>query len=423
MSKTHYSVARVNKVTRGSMGACQRHNERENMDYKNENVDLSRSELNINFKTCEGMTYAKKFDKMVEDGVISTRGLKKDATLLDEVVLDINTMYFEERGGYDYALKFYTDAYEFIKSIYGEDKIISAVMHADEINIAATAELGRPIYHYHMHAMAIPTVEKEVRYSKANSDPTKAGQIKEVITQVSHSKMWKSEPKLDENGEPVLTKNGKKVLEPSYSLLQDKFFAFMTAAGHKDFERGIKGSTAEHLDNLQFKIKKDSERLAEINANLELSGKYGEKVGELKEGLDSLEGIGKKTFTGKIQLTSEEYDSLRGMAEKGIAIQKELLEQEKVLDSREKIIQDQSWTISSLHQRINGLEKKLGEVKEELEQLKEKTMDYLTALKHFPKEINKFIDDLRDRFNREQQAKRDAEVRRRKARSRDAYER
>ena len=35
--------------------------------------------------------------------------------------------------------------------------------------------------------------------------------------------------------------------------------------GYRGFLRGIKGSTAEHLENLDYKIKKDKERLKEIS--------------------------------------------------------------------------------------------------------------------------------------------------------------
>ena len=39
--------------------------------------------------------------------------------------------------------------------------------------------------------------------------------------------------------------------------------------GYRGFVRGIKGSTAEHLENLDFKIKKDKERLKEISNKIE----------------------------------------------------------------------------------------------------------------------------------------------------------
>ena len=63
--------------------------------------------------------------------------------------------------------------------------------------------------------------------------------------QVSHSKKWPMVPMTDEQGQPVLKKNGKPRLVSSYSLLQTQFFEHMRQAGFTDFERGIEGSDAE----------------------------------------------------------------------------------------------------------------------------------------------------------------------------------
>ena len=43
----------------------------------------------------------------------------------------------------------------------------------------------------------------------------------------------------------------------------------MSDCGYKDFIRGVKGSNQEHLDDLQFKIKKDTERLENITNKVE----------------------------------------------------------------------------------------------------------------------------------------------------------
>lgn len=48
----------------------------------------------------------------------------------------VNTDYFERNGGYDFACRFYEEAFHFAEKLYGKDNIISAVMHADELNIA-----------------------------------------------------------------------------------------------------------------------------------------------------------------------------------------------------------------------------------------------------------------------------------------------
>ena len=257
MSK-NYSVARVEQHTAASIGKSERHIERKNESYENMNVDLSRTPLNVHFKDCGELTYNAWLDKLVAEGTVSLRGLKKDAKVFDEMIFDVNTAYFEEHGGYEYARQFYEEAFHFAEKEYGPCNIISAVMHADELNTALTDQLGHPVYHYHMHVVALPVVEKEVRWSKRCKDPELVGTVKEVVHQVSHSKKWASRKITDENGHTQIIK--------SYSLLQDRFFEHMRDAGFEDFERGERGSTAEHLSVIEYNTKKESERLAGYEA-------------------------------------------------------------------------------------------------------------------------------------------------------------
>ena len=254
----NYSVARVEQHTAASIGKSERHIERKNESYENMNVDLSRTQLNIHFKGCGEMTYNARLDQMVKEGTVSLRGLKKDAKVFDEMIFDVNTAYFEHHGGYEYACRFYEEVFHFAEKEYGPGNILSAVMHADELNNALTEEMGHPVYHYHMHVVALPVVEKEVRWSKRCKDPVLVGTVKEVIHQISHSKKWASEKMTDEEGHTQIIK--------SYSLLQDRFFEHMKVAGFEDFERGERGSTAEHLSVIEYKTKKESERLAGYEA-------------------------------------------------------------------------------------------------------------------------------------------------------------
>ena len=255
MSK-NYAVARVQQYTRASIGKSERHIERKNQNYENMNVDLSQTPRNVHFQSCGDLTYNATLDKMIEDGAVSLRGLKPDAKLFDEMIFDVNTAYFEEHGGYDYACRFYEEVFRFAQKEYGPENILSAVMHADELNSALTEKLGYPVYHYHLHVVALPVVEKEVRYSKRCKDPELVGKVKSVIHQISHSKKWASQKVTDEDGKSHIIK--------SYSLLQDRFFEHMRDAGFEDFERGERGSTAQHLSVTEFKVKKETERLESL---------------------------------------------------------------------------------------------------------------------------------------------------------------
>lgn len=254
MLSKNYSVARVVQYTAADIGKSERHIERKNESYENMNVDLSRTPLNVHFRGCGELTYNARLDELVAAGAVSLRGLKKDAKVFDEMIFDVNTAYFEQHGGYEYAKRFYEEVFRFAEKEYGPGNIISAVMHADELNTALTEQLGHPVYHYHMHVVALPVVEKEIRWSKRCKDPVLVGTVKEVVHQVSHSKKWASRKATDENGHTQIVK--------SYSLLQDRFFEHMRDAGFEDFERGERGSTAEHLSVIEYKTKKESERLA-----------------------------------------------------------------------------------------------------------------------------------------------------------------
>lgn len=260
MPNGDFSVARVEKRTRESVGKFERHIERKNESYENMNVDLSRTPMNVHFQSCGELTYNEHLDRLIADGTVSLKGLKADATVFNEMILDVNTDYFEKNGGYDFACRFYEEAFHFAEKLYGKDNIISAVMHADELNIAMTEKYEKPVYHYHLHIMALPVVDKEVRWSKRCKDPALVGTVKEVIHQVSHSKKWKSEKALDENGNPILNSNGKPVYHTSYSILQDKFYEYMKDAGFEGFDRGERGSTAENLTSLGYKIQQDEKK-------------------------------------------------------------------------------------------------------------------------------------------------------------------
>ena len=246
------------------IGNAQRHNERENEAYANPDIVTEQSRRNVHFKAPTG-SYPDMFARMEADGVISTRGLKSDADYYCELIFDVNSAYFHNHGGYDFARQFYEDAYRAaIDIIGGEQYILSAVMHADERNCAMSEALGHDVFHYHLHVVYVPVVEKQILWSKRCKDPTLRGTVKETIMQVSRSKKWASQPALDDSGNPMVSKTGKTILRPSYSVLQDTFFNAMRSSGYDDLERGERGSTEEHLTVTQFKVQREQQRLAEI---------------------------------------------------------------------------------------------------------------------------------------------------------------
>jgi len=245
------------------------------------------------------------------------RGLKADAKVFDELVFDVNTAYFEENGGYDFAKKFYEEAYRLaVDKIGGEGYILSAVMHADEKNTALSGQLGRDVYHYHLHVVYVPVVQKEVLWSKRCKDPALIGTVKEVIPQISHSKKW---PRF--KGE-----SGKWV--NSYSLLQDRFFEHMKAAGFDGFERGERGSTAEHLEVLDYKIRQDKKRMESLGLQAEKKKTEVEKLTQatrVRAGIVAsqaeIDAMAKPSKSGKNKIVANaDWERVSGMAKRCVIL-------------------------------------------------------------------------------------------------------
>lgn len=390
MGKENFSVARVETRTRSTVGKFERHIERKNESYENMNVDLSRTRWNVIYQSCGEQTYNQRLDELVAAGTVSLKGLQPDAKVFDEMVLDVNTEYFEQRGGYEYACRFYEAAFHFAQRVYGEENIISAVMHADELNVAMTEKYGRPIYHYHLHVMALPVVDKEVRWTKRCKDPALVGTVKEVIHQVSHSKKWKSVKAVDEDGKPILNSKGKPTYHASYSVLQDQFFAYMQEAGFAGFERGERGSTAEHLASLGYKIQQDEKRLSVLEEKIASEqGRY-QQTHRAFMTFGEIEQSGKKTFTGKYSVSAEDYEKLTTLAKQSYSAVSEA-----------KRLREEN---QSLTRRIWSLQSEVAQLQKALAELTERCRPYLEAVKAAPKAVKEFVDGILEKFKKQEKS-------------------
>lgn len=318
-------MVRNNDYKRAGLSLRERHNERKNEAYANPDIVQERSRYNIHFKQPKE-NYTQAFDRLVSEGTIITRSLKPDADVVCEFVFDVNTAYFEEHGGYPFAKSFFEEAYRMaVKEVGDERYILSAVMHADERNKQLSETLGHDVYHYHMHVVYVPVVEKEILWSKRCKDEQLRGTVKEIIHQVSRSKKWAYPQALDANGQPVLNKKGKPVRIPSYSLLQDRFYTHMKEAGFSDIERGERGSNVQHLSVLDFKIQKDTKTLERIDEQVAKKQKtldaLSDKVKQrriVSKTFQELDSAGRKTLFGKIELPEKEYQDMLASAKEGI---------------------------------------------------------------------------------------------------------
>ena len=224
-----------------------------------------------------------------------------------------------------------------------------------------------------MHVMALPVVEKKVLWSKRCKDKSLIGTVKEIVQQISHSKKWKSPQKLNEYGEPEFNEKGKPLLVPSYSILQDQFYEHMQTAGFKNFDRGIRGSTAQNKTNARFQAEQDKKRLEAIQEKIEQANEELSTILPVKASADLIDNMGKKTITGKIQMSGEDYTYLTNLAK------------ECLVNRRD---------IYFLESSLRGYKNRVAELKAEIAELKSKCKPFLEALALAPKKVMEFIERI-----------------------------
>lgn len=335
-NQTDRTVVRNTAYRIGEFSIRERHNERKNESYLNGDIDKSRADMNIHFRRnlfsdSSQETYEQTFNRLLAENKIVMRDLKPDAKVFDEMIFDVNSAYFENNGGYEYAKKFFAEAYKLaVKEIGGEDYILSAVLHADEKNKALSEKLGRDVYHYHLHVIYVPVVQKEILWSKRTKDKSLIGKVKEVITQISHSKKWPMRVTAEAEGR-IVTRN-------SYSFLQDRFFEHMRAAGFDGFERGERGSTAEHLSDLEYKTKMENTRLREKRVQYrkykEAAETVSSAVTEKQQASASLDSAITEKKNAIVELDSE----ISGKKKSAAVIDKQMEAKKKELSNLKKKI-------------------------------------------------------------------------------------
>jgi hypothetical protein len=158
----------------------------------------------------------------------------------------------------------------------------------------------------------------------------------------------------------------------------------MRAAGFKDFERGERGSTAEHLDVLEYKNKQETERAAALSRDVQKKevrlGKLDEKIAvKIKAAatVAEIDGMAKKTIGGKIQLSPDNWKRISDLAKEGVK------SHSTIKELKEKG--------SSLIQRITGLENRLQSY--EGKGITD-TMRYYQAQQRAPKRLTAVIDEI-----------------------------
>jgi hypothetical protein len=234
----------------------------------------------------------------------------------------------------------------------------------------------------------------QLYFKKNNKNPELARKLKEVIPQISQSNKWPLRVPVE--------RDGKTIMLNSYSLLQDRYFEHMRAAGFDGFERGEHGSTAEHLDVLDYKIKQDTARAemaAAVADEKEREAAAMEKKAEQKErqlanldrkleirkgaeaDISALDNFGNnKTMFGQIIVSPDEAKDVKRLAREGVASRGEIDELKSKL-ARANAEKDKAVKDRDIY-------------KSRWEKLRDSTAEFFKALARAPKRVMEFLADI-----------------------------
>ena len=271
----------MGKYTRGNVGGLQKHNQRENKNYGNENVDLSKSHLNYDLQNQERIKYLNKIDQIIKENRTSDKAVRKDAIVYVDTIVGSDKEFFRKLSPED-TRRFFEQSYEYLQKKVGEKNVVSAVVHMDETKGVG----GSP----HMHFSFVPM----------NEDGTLSAK--------------------------------KKINRNFLRKIQDEFPRYMKDKGF-DIERGMENSTKKHLEPLEFKkqeLKKDIEKARQEQE------RFKEKYSNFKESI--------KTRAENLQKTSESLSKLEEHT-KGVLGKLDKIEAKKGLFSDKLTISEQDYSI------------------------------------------------------------------------------
>lgn len=229
----------MEKYKRADVVGIERENERDENYKSTRNPQIDKSRTHLNYHT---VPYEKKYLSFIDERIKQLspkRKIKDDAVLITSFILGSDKEFFD-RITAEQQKQFFADCTDFFSERYGEENVVSAVVHLDE---------STP--HLHLNLM-----------------PVTGGRLcaKELFDRTA---------------------------------LRDLQTDFYEAVGKKyGLERGKEGSTAKHLDTVAYKTKKMTEAAEAKIREAEEAQAAAKPAKELLESYESAKSE-KIPFSGK----------------------------------------------------------------------------------------------------------------------------
>lgn len=302
-----YMVCHFGKYKAGNVFGLQKHNQRENENYTNNDIDKARTPLNYDLINKGNINYTKKIKMIIEANRASQRAIRKDATVYCECIISSDSAFFEKLTE-DSQKEFFKGALDYLKNKIGEEFIISANVHLDETTP-------------HMHVGFVPIIDNSL--------------------------------------------SAKKLIDRKFLRdVQDQLPAYLKNLGF-DIQRGIKNSKRKHKDTKELKKELDREyenRCRDINFVEDYKNKLERKIEQLEADLnqktmeyDRITKILNKNSLVMYQIKEMEFEPVRFSSDK-VKISK--VDFERLKESALKAYTQHNLYATVLHQLENLKEEK-----------------------------------------------------------------
>lgn len=301
-NKVGYAVVHMMKIKSGAVGGIQSHNNREHEPKTNPDVDMSRSEDNYDFISCDN--YKRSIKEKMSNLVESSRAVRKDAVVVCNFIVTSDNETMNALGA-DRQREFFQDSVKWFSDRYGADRVLNATVHMDETTP-------------HLHIGVMPITQDGRLSAKA-----------------------------------IFTKTEMKAIQTE----------FARDVGEKyGLERGVEGSERTHLSEARFKEQKALEMANEHGAIAqELHVLAEDCKQELSEATRSLE-----TVKQELSTMQDRKDTLQGEIERLEAIDKQTkVRVHEALEKQKPVLLDLQKRISEAKSELSVIETAVKEKKAE----------------------------------------------------------
>jgi len=325
-------VCHGQKCKKGNVASLERHNERKNKKYSNQEIDTDRSMLNYDLIQRADESYYRSMMNLVDERYNPTgRKLRSDAVVLCEFIISSSNDFFESMPEEEQR-RYFEESCRYLEDTFGKKNCIYAVVHNDE-------------HTPHMHFGFVPLTEDNRLCAK-------------------------------------------KVLDRSVLLrLQSDMPRYLKSKGFS-IERGEADSQAVHRSVREYKADMEREKI-ELAESISSQKEELKQIASVKSDIQTVSQIptGRTILGGKLTMEESDYERILRLAKKQLAYEskeRSLAKELAALKKENRALQSTNQTLHSQLVSEKSLHKKMKSKEQESE---------LNELRRFKQAAEKFMSE------------------------------